>query len=323
MKAFVVERWCEPEEMVFQEMDEPTPSEYGLLIEVKAIGVNFPDLLLIQGKYQVRPKRPFVPGTEVSGIVISVGEKVTKFKVGDRVSAVTWIGGYAEKVCSEERFTYSIPESMSYEEASGFHVVYQSSYFGVVERAKLQPNETLLVHAGAGGIGTSSIQIGKAIGARVIATAGSDEKLEIAKKCGADIVLNYNDATWSKKIRKELGGVDVVIDPVGGEVLQKSILCTNFEGRIVVVGFTSGKIAEVATNLLLLNNIAVMGLFWNLYIQNHPMKIETAVDRMYNWYSQGKIKPVIYKTYPFNEAVNALRDVTGRKSYGKAILRLS
>ncbi|MCB1142329.1 MAG: NADPH:quinone oxidoreductase family protein [Leptospiraceae bacterium] len=323
MKAFVVEKWCEPEEMVFTEMEDPNPGDDEILIDTKAIGINFPDLLLIQGKYQTRPKRPFVPGAEVAGVVAKIGKNIKKFKIGDRVSAITWLGGYADKAISTEKHTYLMPDSMSFEEGAGFHVIYQSSYFGVVERAKLQAGETLLVHAGAGGIGTSSIQIGKALGARVIATAGSDEKLEIAKKCGADIVLNYNDATWSKKIRKEYGGVDVVIDPVGGDVLQKSLLCTNFEGRIVVVGFTSGKIAEVASNMLLLNNISLVGLFWNLYAQNHLDRIEKAVDTLHGWFVEGKIRPVLFKTYDLSEAVTALRDVTSRKSYGKAILKIS
>ena len=323
MKAYIVEKWCEPEDMIYTDIPEPTISQDEILIQVKAAGINFPDLLIIQGKYQARPKRPFSPGSEVSGIVLSVGSNVTKFKVGDRVAAVIFIGGYAEQVAAKESFTFHMPESMSFEEAAGFHITYQSSYFGIVRRAALKPHETLLVHAGAGGIGTSSIQIGKAIGSKVYATAGTEEKLKITQNCGADLSLNYNDPLWSKKIRKEYGGADVVIDPVGGEVLEKSILCTNFEGRIVVVGFTSGKIAQVATNLLLLNNIGILGLFWNLYIQNHPQSVQEAVTQLNKWYTNGILSPIIYKTYALEEAPTALRDVTSRKSYGKAILKLS
>ncbi len=323
MKAYLVEKWCEPEEMIFTDIPEPSFSEDEVLIEIKAAGINFPDLLMIQGKYQARPKRPFSPGSEVSGIVLAVGKNVNKFKVGDRVAAVTLIGGYSEQVAAKESFTFSIPDSMSFEEAAGFHITYQSSYFGIVRRAALKPQETLLVHAGAGGIGTSSIQIGKAIGAKVYATAGSEEKLAITQKCGADLSLNYNDPLWSKKIRKEHGGADVVMDPVGGEILEKSILCTNFEGRIIVVGFTSGKIAQVATNFLLLNNIGILGLFWNLYMQNHPDLIAKAVTQLNQWYTAGLISPILYKTYSLKEAPVALRDVTSRKSYGKAILKLT
>lgn len=323
MKAYVVERWCEPEEMAFKDIEEPIPSEDELLIEVRAAGINFPDLLMIQGKYQARPKRPFTPGTEVAGIVVACGKNTSKFRVGDRVAAISWLGGYAEKVVAKESHTYPIPAPMTFAEAAVFHVVYQSSYFGIVERANLRPPETLLVHAGAGGIGTSSIQIGKAIGAKVYATAGSPEKLKITETCGADLSLSYEDAQWSRKIRKELGGVDVVIDPVGGEVLEKSILCTNFEGRVVVVGFTSGKIAQVATNMLLLNNISVMGLFWNLYAQNHPDKIQKAVSVLYQWYIEKKLSPIIYKTYSLKDAIIGLRDVTTRKSYGKAVIEIS
>ncbi|MDX1958379.1 MAG: NADPH:quinone oxidoreductase family protein [Leptospiraceae bacterium] len=322
MKAYVAEAWCEPEELVLKDIPIPEITEDQVLIEIHATGVNFPDLLLIQGKYQARPKRPFVPGSEVSGIVVKVGSKVTRHKVGDRVNAACFLGGYAEFVVVPEQDVYSIPKTMSFEEAAGFIITYQSSYFAIVVRANLRKEETLLVHAGAGGIGTSSIQIGKAIGAKVYATAGSEEKRQIATNAGADIVLDYNEANWSKKIRKELGGVDVVIDPVGGDIFDKSVLCTNFEGRIVVVGFTSGRIAEVATNMLLLNNISVQGLFWNLYQKNHPERIFKAVDQLNSWYEEGKLKPIIYKTYTLEDAPKAIRDVTGRKSYGKAILKI-
>jgi NADPH:quinone reductase len=323
MKAYLVEKWCEPEEMIYTDIPDPTVSEDEVLIETKAAGINFPDLLIIQGKYQARPKRPFSPGSEVSGIIRAVGKNVKKFSIGDRVAAVTFIGGYAEQVAAKESFTFPIPDSMSFEEAAGFHVTYQSSYFGIVRRGALKAQETLLVHAGAGGIGTSSIQIGKALGAKVYATAGSEEKLAITQKCGADLSLNYNDPLWSKKIRKEYGGADVVMDPVGGEILEKSILCTNFEGRIIVVGFTSGKIAQVATNFLLLNNIGILGLFWNLYMQNHPDLVAKAVTQLNQWYTEGVISPILYKTYSLEEAPMALRDVTSRKSYGKAILKLT
>ncbi|MCB1178404.1 MAG: NADPH:quinone oxidoreductase family protein [Leptospiraceae bacterium] len=323
MKAYYIEKWCEPEEMIFGEYPEPVPGDSDVLIKIKACGVNFPDQLLIEGKYQMRPKRPFIPGAEVSGEVVSVGKNVTKYKAGDSVYAVCFIGGYSELVAVPERDVYPMPKGMSYEEAAGYVITYQSSYMGIVVRANLQAGETLLVHAGAGGIGTSSIQIGKALGGKVYATAGSEEKLKVAKDCGADEVLNYKEATWSKKIRKELGGADVVIDPVGGEVLQKSVLCTNFEGRIVIVGFTSGNIAEVATNLLLLNNISLMGLYWNLYQRDFPEKIEKCVSDLNRWYEEGKTKPVIYDVLPLEKAPQAIRLVTGRKSYGKVILKVS
>ncbi|MEM4271014.1 MAG: NADPH:quinone oxidoreductase family protein, partial [Candidatus Pacearchaeota archaeon] len=226
------------------------------------------------------------------------------------------------QVAVPEKNLYPIPQGMSFEEACGFVVTYQSSYFGVVERGKLQAHETLLVHAGAGGIGTSAIQIGKALGAKVYATVGSEEKVSIAKQAGADLVFNYNDPTWSKKIRKEHGGVDVVIDPVGGEILEKSILCANFEGRIVVVGFTSGKIAQVATNLLLLNNISLVGLYWNLYFINFPEKIQKAVEDLHSWYEKGITKPIIYTTFELKDAPLAIRTVTQRKSYGKVVLKI-
>ncbi len=320
MKAYLAENWCEPEELVWKEIPDPVPNDDEALIDIRACGMNFPDMLLIGGKYQMRPKRPFSPGIEVAGVISKLGKNITKWKVGDKVMALSWLGGYAEKVAVLEKNIYPIPKDMSFEEAAGFIVTYQSSYFGIVVRAKLQKSETLLVHAGAGGIGSSAIQIGKAIGAKVYATAGSEEKLEIIKKLGADVALNYNEATWSKKIRKELGGVDVVIDPVGGDAFDKSILCTNFEGRIVVVGFTSGRIPTLAVNYLLLNNISVMGVYWNLYQNNRPEQIQECVSKLNRWYEEKKVKPLIYKTYPLIEAPSALREVGSRKTYGKAIL---
>ena len=320
MKAYLAENWCEPEELVWKDIPDPVPNDDEALIDIKACGMNFPDMLLIAGKYQMRPKRPFSPGIEVAGVISAVGKNITKWKVGDKVMALSWLGGYAEKVAVLEKNIYPIPALMSFEEAAGFIVTYQSSYFGIVVRAKLQKSETLLVHAGAGGIGSSAIQIGKAIGAKVYATAGSEEKLEIIKKLGADVALNYNEATWSKKIRKELGGVDVVIDPVGGDAFDKSILCTNFEGRIVVVGFTSGRIPTLAVNYLLLNNISVMGVYWNLYQNDRPEQIQECVTTLNRWYEEKKVKPLIYKTYPLIEAPKALREVGTRKTYGKAIL---
>lgn len=320
MKAYVAENWCEPEELVWKDVDDPSPKDDEVVIDIKACGMNFPDMLLIQGKYQMRPKRPFSPGIEVAGIISSIGKNITKWKVGDSVMALSWLGGYAEKVAVVEKNIYPMPKGMSFEEAAGFIVTYQSSYFAICVRAKLQPTETMLVHAGAGGIGSSAIQIGKALGAKVYATAGSAEKLEIIKSLGADMAFNYTEATWSKKIRKEHGGVDVVIDPVGGEAFDKSILCTNFEGRIVVVGFTSGKIPTLAVNYLLLNNISVMGVYWNLYQNDRPLQIAECVSTLNRWYEEGKVKPLIYKTYALKEAPFALREVGSRKTYGKAIL---
>ncbi|HMV41617.1 MAG TPA: NADPH:quinone oxidoreductase family protein [Leptospiraceae bacterium] len=320
MKAYVAENWCEPEELVFKDVEDPTPKEGEVVLDIKASGMNFPDMLLIQGKYQMRPKRPFSPGIEVAGIVSAVGPGVTKWKIGDKAMGLSWLGGYAEKVAVAERNVYPMPDGMSFEEAAGFIVTYQSSYFAIVVRANLKPTETMLVHAGAGGIGSSAIQIGKAIGAKVYATAGSEEKLDVIRNLGADLALNYNDATWSKKIRKEYGGVDVVIDPVGGDAFDKSILCTNFEGRIVVVGFTSGRIPTLAVNMLLLNNISVMGVYWNLYQNDRPQEIEKCVKQLNEWYTQGKVKPLVYKTYPLIEAPKALREVGTRKTYGKTIL---
>jgi NADPH2:quinone reductase len=321
MKAQVCEKWCEPDELVYKEVEDPSPKSKELLIQIKSIGVNFPDILLIQGKYQRRPERPFIPGVEISGVVESVGPDTSKFKVGDRIMAVCWLGGYAEKVVISENDAFSMPPSFSFEEAAGFNVTYQSSYFATVVRGKLQKGENLLVHSGAGGIGSAAIQIGKAVGAKVFATCGSSEKMEICKQLGADVVFNYvEDKTWNKKIRKEYGGADVVIDPVGGEILKNTLTCMNFEGRIVVVGFTSGSIADVPSNMLLLNNSSILGVYWNLYYENHREQINQAMNQMNTWINEGKLKTLVSKTFPLKDAPKALHWISQRKSFGKLIL---
>ena len=322
MKAFIVDAWCEPHEMEFREIPDPSPGPDELLIEIKAAGVNFPDKLLIAGKYQWKPRRPFTPGAELAGVVLAAGANVDTFKAGDRVMSVSWIGGYAQKAAVQANDCYKMPDAMSFEEAAGFLVTYQSSYFGVITRGALQPGEKLLVHAGAGGIGTAAIQIGKAAGAGVImATAGSEEKLEIARQAGADVVFNYKEKGWSRSIRKEYGGANVVIDPVGGDAFDKSILCTAFEGRIVVVGFTSGTIPRLSVNYLLINNISAVGLFWNLYFKEHKDLAQMAMDQLFAWYNAGKIKPIIFDSFPLSDAPDALEKVCARKTYGKVVLR--
>lgn len=321
MKAYFAEAWCEPKDLVIKEVADPTPGPGEVLIDIKAIGLNFPDILLIAGKYQTRPKRPFVPGVEVSGVISGLGEGVVDRQIGQRVAALTWIGGYSDKVVVPLADSYPIPDSISFEEAAGLTVTYQSSYFGVINRGELKPGETMLVHAGAGGIGTSAIQIGRAVGAgQIIATVGSEEKKQIALDSGADIVINYKeDPHWNKKIRKEYGGADVVIDPVGGDTLLNSLKCMKFEGRLVVVGFTSGTISQIPANLILLNNIAVTGLHWNLYQKDHPDKIQASVRQLIDWYAQGKLKVVIHDTISFDKIPQALDDIGARKTHGKVI----
>ncbi|MCB1158925.1 MAG: NADPH:quinone oxidoreductase family protein [Leptospiraceae bacterium] len=322
MKAYVVNKWCTPREMEVKELPDPVPGEGEVLVDIHAIGLNFPDILFIAGKYQVRPPRPFIPGVEVAGVVSAVGPGVSNKKVGDRVAVLCWLGGYSNKVKAPVTDVYNIPDSMSYEEAAGITVTYQSSYFGVVRRAELKEGETMLVHAGAGGIGTSAIQIGKAIGAKVIATVGSEEKIAIAKSCGADEVINYRENQhWDKTVRKEMGGADVVIDPVGGDTLLKSLKCMKFEGRLVVVGFTSGTITQIPANLVLLNNISIVGLHWNLYQKDHPDKIRKCVEDILAWYEKGKIKPIIQKTVPFSDIPSALEEIGERKTHGKIIAK--
>ncbi|MCB1175125.1 MAG: NADPH:quinone oxidoreductase family protein [Leptospiraceae bacterium] len=321
MKSWLAEAWCEPQELVLKDIPVPEPAADELLIRVEACGMNFPDILLIAGKYQARPKRPFAPGAEVAGTIEKAGADASaSFAIGQRVVAVSMIGGYAQFAVVKATQCWQLPDNMPFTEAAGMMVTYQSSWFAVVERGQTKAGETLLVHAAAGGIGTAAVQIGKALGARVIGTASSAEKLELVRQEGADEVVSYLDAGWHGKIRKELGGADVVIDPVGGDIFAGSLKCINFNGRLVIVGFTSGEIQQIPANLLLIKNVSAVGLHWNIYLADHPAKIKACTDQLFDWYAAGKIRPVVDREIPMQTAREALVEIGSRKSKGKYVL---
>jgi NADPH2:quinone reductase len=326
VKAWVVRQLGGPESLNLEEVAPGEPADGLVRIRVRAAAINFPDALMVAGLYQVKPELPFVPGVEVSGEVLSA-PPASGFKTGDRVmalldSAGLTHGGYSEIADAAPQSISRMPEEMTFEEGAGFTLVYQTGWFGLHRRANLQPGETLLVHAGAGGVGSAAIQLGKAAGATVIATAGSDEKVDVCRRLGADHAVNYKTQDFVEEAKRLTGGrgVDVVFDPVGGDVYDRSIKCIAFEGRIVIVGFTSGRIPQAATNHVLIKNYSVVGLHWGLYARRAPELIPPATRALLDLYESGKIKPHISTRLPLSEAPRALATVAEGKSTGKVIL---
>ena len=312
--------------MRFEELAEGEPADGMVRIRLRASAINYFDSLMIAGQYQTKPDLPFVPGSEVSGEVISAPTG-SGFQPGDRVMALMdnqglTRGGYAEVADASPGSVAPMPAKMGFDEAAAFTLIFQTGWFGLHRRANLKAGETLLVHAGAGGVGSAAIQLGKAAGAIVIATAGSDEKVEVCRELGADHAINYKTQDFVEEVKKITGGrgADVVYDPVGGDVYDRSTKCIAFEGRIVIVGFTSGRIPQAATNHVLVKNYSVVGLHWGLYSKRAPELIPLATKALLELYEAGKIKPYVSTRLPLSEAPRALTSVTEGKSTGKVIL---
>jgi NADPH2:quinone reductase len=322
MRAIVVDRWMEPAELVVSEVPAPMVGPGQLGVEVRAAGCNFFDILIVQGRYQVKPPFPFVPGGEIAGVVREVGAGVTGFAPGDRVLAAVPMGGYAEQIAIPAALAHRMPDEMSFDEGAALPIVYPTSYAGLVYRAGLQPGETLLVHAAAGGVGLAAVQIGKALGARVIATAGGPEKLHVALDAGADIGIDYVEEDFVERVQEFTGGrgADVIYDSVGGDVFDRSLKCIAWNGRLLVIGFASGRIPTVAANRILLKNIAVVGLHWGAYAKHEPARVGETFAALFRLHAEGRVRPMIYKAYPLAEAPAALAALAGRRTHGKVVL---
>jgi NADPH2:quinone reductase len=323
MKAIVAHKWCEPRDLVLEDVAIPEPRGGQLLVKVQSAALNFPDILMVAGKYQVKPPLPFTPGFEVAGTVEALGDGVEGFAIGDRVLSQISLGGFAEFVAAPAATTQRIPEAMSYDEAAAFPLVYQTSYFALVLRGGLQRGETVLVHSAAGGVGLAAVQIARALGAgKIIGTAGSDKKLEIIRKNGADVALNYQTEDFVEVVKRETGGrgADIIFDPVGGEIGQRSTKCIAFEGRLLIIGFTSGGFSNFVSNHILIKNYSVVGVHWGMYQQQDPAKIARAWKALWELYDAGHLKPVVGSRFPMSQVADAMHLLSSRAAVGKIVL---
>ncbi len=322
MRAVVGDRWMDPSDLAVREVDPPEVAPGTLAIDVCAAGCNFFDILMAKGEYQVKPPFPFIPGAEVAGTVAEVGPGVEGFEPGDRVLASSGLGAFAERVVAPAKGSYRMPAAMEFDEGASLPIVYPTSYAALAFRAQMQPGETLLVHAAAGGVGIAAVQIGKAMGARVIATAGGADKLEAAREAGADVLIDYRDEDFVEAVKEATDGrgAAVIYDSVGGDVFDRSLKCIAWNGRLLVIGFASGRIPEVRANRILLKNISIVGLHWGAHVTHEPAKIPQTFDALFELYEQRKIKPVIYGRYALERLPEALEALGSRKTYGKVIV---
>jgi NADPH:quinone reductase len=322
MKAVLCKQYGPPSSLVVEEVPSLKAGEGQVVIEVHACGVNFPDTLIIEGKYQFKPDLPFSPGGEVAGIVKEVGAGVTRFQSGDRVIAATTWGGYAQEAVAQAERVIPMPEGLDFETAAGFLLTYGTSHHALKDRAELKAGETVLVLGAAGGVGLAAIDIAKLMGARVIAAASSDEKLRVCREHGADETINYNTENLRDRIKAltDGRGVDVVYDPVGGNLSEPALRGMAWRGRFLVVGFAAGSIPSLPLNLPLLKGCAIVGVFYGGFMRGEPARNEENQRELVAWIKAGKLRPHIYAVYPLERAAEAMNDLTSRKVTGKVVL---
>ncbi|HEV7888897.1 MAG TPA: NADPH:quinone oxidoreductase family protein [Acidimicrobiales bacterium] len=328
MRAWRVHELGEPTDVLrLDEVEPPTPGPGEVAIDVAAAALNFPDVLLCRGEYQEKPALPFTPGVEVSGTVAAVGEGVKGLAPGDRVLAAPSFrtGGLTERTIAAAATTYPIPDTMPMPSAAALHITYQTGYLALHRRAAIQPGETLLVHAGAGGVGSAAIQLGLAAGVRVFATAGGPEKTEVCRKLGAELVVDYlaEDFVDAVKEATQGRGADVIYDPVGGDTFDRSRKCIAFEGRILVIGFTSGRIPEAPANHVLIKNYSVVGVHWGLYNRLAPHVPHEIHAELIRLYQEGRIDPLVSQVLPMERAPEALKALGSRGTVGKVVVQIS
>jgi NADPH2:quinone reductase len=323
MKAIVCEAWGLPDTLVVRELPEVVPDAGKVAIKVEAAGVNFPDVLIIQNKYQFKPELPFTPGGELAGTVTAVGEGVTQYKPGDRVIAFVGQGAFAQQIAVPEKSVMPMPPGMDFDTAAAITLTYGTSHHAVVDRAQLKAGETMLVLGAAGGVGLAAIEIGKALGARVIAAASSDEKLEICRQHGADATINYTtqDLREAIKATTDGKGPDVIYDPVGGIYAEPAFRSIGWRGRYLVVGFANGEIPKLPLNLTLLKGASLVGVFWGEYVRREPKANMAAMRELMGWLAEGKIRPHISGRYALADTPKALNDMAARKVTGKVVIQ--
>lgn len=322
MRAILCREFGDPSILETGEIAEPEIQPGKVKIQIHSVGLNFPDTLMISGKYQSVPPFPFSPGMECAGIVAEVGDGVTRFRSGDRVMADIGHGGLTEYVLARESRTYRIPDNMPFDQAAGFPITYGTTYHALVDRAEIQPGEVLLVHGAAGGVGLNAVEMGRLLGATVIGTVGSDEKKDIVRRYGADHVINYSTENFRDAVKDLTGGegADVIYDPVSGDVFDQSVRCINWAGRLLIIGFASGRIAQLKTNLPLLKGCSIVGVYWGEFANRSPDVNQENFAKMLQWYADDKIKPHVSRHFPLEETSDAMYFILSRKSTGKVIV---
>jgi NADPH2:quinone reductase len=324
VKAALCKEYGPPRSLVVEEVEAPEPGRDEVKLRVHACGVNFPDILMMAGKYQSRPDMPFSPGGEVSGEIIAIGEGVEGLTTGQRVLGMAGHGGMAEEICLPAAAVVPIPDNMDYETAAGFILTYGTSYHALKQRARLQEGETLLVLGAAGGVGLAAVELGRLMGARVIAAASSREKLDLAGEYGATDFINYTEENLKDRVKELTGGrgVDVIYDPVGGELFDQCMRSIAWKGRVLVIGFASGEIPKVPVNLALLKGCEIVGVFWGAFTQREPEVHRENTRELLEFAASGKLKPHISATFPLEQAGEALAVLAERKALGKVIVRI-
>ncbi|WP_213662092.1 NADPH:quinone oxidoreductase family protein [Stutzerimonas stutzeri] len=325
MKAVLCKSFGPAENLVVEEVASPTPKPNEILLDVHAASVNFPDTLIIEGKYQFKPPLPFSPGGEAAGVVAAIGAKVSHLKVGDRVMGLTGWGSFAEQVAVPAYNVLPIPAQMDFATAAAFGMTYGTSMHALKQRANLQPGETLLVLGAAGGVGLAAVEIGKAMGARVIAAASSAEKLDVAKQAGADELINYSAESLRDRLKELTGGqgVDVIYDPVGGKLFEEAFRSIAWNGRMLVVGFAAGgDIPALPANLPLLKGAALVGVFWGAFAQRQPQDNAANFEQLFAWHAEGRLRPLISQRFALEQTAAAIAQLGQRKAVGKLVVQV-
>jgi NADPH:quinone reductase len=322
MKAVLCKQFGPPEALVFQEVPSPVAGQGEVVVSVRAASLNFPDVLIIQNKYQFKPPLPFSPGSELAGVVKEVGAGVERWKPGDRVMAFTTYGAFAEEVKTEASRLWPLPSSMSFTEGAAFLLTYGTSDHALRDRGALKAGETLLVLGASGGVGLAAVEIGKALGARVIACASSDDKLAVCRSHGADATINYATEDFRERVKAltDAKGPDVIYDPVGGAYTEPAFRSIAWRGRHLVVGFAAGEIPKLPLNLALLKGAAVLGVFWGDFARREPKQFAASVAQLNQWFAEGKLKPHVSQTMPLEKAAEALKLMAARQVKGKLVL---
>lgn len=322
MKAVLCQAWGTPEDLILADVPSPPMRDGHVRIRVYAAGINYADVLMIAGQYQEKPAFPFSPGFEVAGEILELGAGVTHLQVGQRVLAIGTYGAYAEEVVYPAGSVIPIPDSMDFVSAAAFTVAYGTSHIALTQRGQLQAGEVLLVHGAAGGVGLTAVELGKHLGATVIATASTAEKLALTRQYGADYTINYTHEDFRKRVKEITGGkgANVIYDPVGGDVFDQSVRCIAWEGRILVIGFAAGRIPKLPVNLALVKNMSVVGVYWGAYSLRQPQTLFGSLQTLLNWYAAGHLKPHVSRTFPLEQTTEALNFLLSRKSTGKVVL---